>query len=85
VRVRCAHCGTTVDVTSEAVTRAAAALQRAGIRVPDKPMTLEDIHAKIAAREAAAREARNRAIVVSAVCLGIAAVLVLALALFGGR
>ncbi|MEJ7729102.1 MAG: hypothetical protein WKG00_07800 [Polyangiaceae bacterium] len=81
VRVRCAHCGATVDVTSEGVARAAAALQRAGIRVPDKPMTMEEIHAKIAVREGAARAARKRAIVVSSVCLGVAAAVALALVL----
>lgn len=86
VRVRCGHCGATVEVTSEGVTRAAAALQRAGIRVPERPMTMDDIQARIAEREATARAARKQAIVISGVCMGIAAVVVVAvLMLAGGR
>ena len=76
VRVCCAHCGATVDLTSEGVARVAAAIERAGIRVAGQPMTMTDIHAELAEREAAARAKRRQALILAAVfCVIIAALL----------
>jgi len=62
-------------------------LQRAGIRVAAKLMTQDDIHAKIAEREAAAVAERKRAIVITSVMMGVVAIvaLVLVIAIYQGR
>ncbi len=74
VRVRCAHCGVTVEITSEHVTQLAGALQQAGVRVAAKLMTQDDIHAVIAERQALAAAERKRAILTTSVLMGVLAV-----------
>lgn len=77
VRVRCEHCGATVEVTSEGVARLAETLQRAGVHVSSSPMSADDVRAEIAEREAAEAEQRRAALVVIGV-LGVLAVAVAA-------
>ncbi len=81
VRVRCTHCGATTDVTREGVARLAATLERAGVRVAERPMTAHEIHAELAARDAVERAKRRRARILAAVFCVLVAVLLGALLL----
>ncbi len=81
VRTRCPYCGATVDVTSHEALKAAAVLDRLGIRVPDNPMTVDQIREEMADRERESAAQRQTAIIVAGVVIAIAAVLGLAIAL----
>lgn len=65
VRVRCTHCGSTVEITSEGALHVAEALARVGIRIPDHVMSVEDIEEKIATRERERRAATRTALIVT--------------------
>jgi tetrahydromethanopterin S-methyltransferase subunit F len=83
VRVECRHCGTTNDIASEGAVRVANTLEEHGIRVPDNPMSLEDIESEIAEKDRLAKEsARTTGIVIGVLLALFAAVVVLSM-LFG--
>jgi LSD1 subclass zinc finger protein len=67
VRVRCEFCGAVNDVAAPQVVAVAQKLNRLGIRVPDRIMSVEDIEADLASRQAAEREKRRTALIVCAV------------------
>jgi uncharacterized Zn finger protein (UPF0148 family) len=83
VRVRCEHCGATVDVTSDGVARLAETLQRAGVHVSPSPMSTDDVRAEIAEREAAEAETRRMALVVIGVLAALGLVVAVAVFAFG--
>jgi LSD1 subclass zinc finger protein len=76
VRVTCAYCKAVNDVASPGAVRVAKRLEAAGIRVPDRVMSLDEIEADIAQRQAAERERLRTARIVAA-ALGVAFLIVL--------
>jgi hypothetical protein len=79
IRTRCPFCGAAVNLASAGALRVASTLDRLGIRVPDKPMTVDQIEEEIAERERARRMQLRDAAIVAAVLLGVAVVVGLAL------
>jgi hypothetical protein len=69
--VTCSFCGRVNDVASANVVAVARRLEQAGIRVPDRLMSREDIEADIARRQADERDKRRTALIVAGVLSGI--------------
>jgi len=67
VRVACPFCGAMNDIASEGAVRVAKKLDQLGIRVPERPMSVSDIEAKLARKAAEERAKRRTALIVATV------------------
>jgi uncharacterized Zn finger protein (UPF0148 family) len=67
VRTTCPYCGAMVDVTTEGALKVAAALERHGIRVPENPMTRDQIKARLDGMAEVEARKRRRAIIAAVV------------------
>jgi hypothetical protein len=76
VRVRCTYCGTTNDVASAGAVQVARKLDALGIRVPERPMTIEQIEEELASGAAKKEAERRTAIIVACVVCAITFVIV---------
>lgn len=81
VRVTCPYCRAVNDIASAGAVKVARRLDALGIRMPENPMTLDQIHEEINERAQAERAARRHNVTVALIVLGVVALLVLALAL----
>jgi hypothetical protein len=82
VRVSCSYCGAINEIASAGAVRVAKKLEQFGIRVPERPMTIEEIEAELAGHRNAERERRRMALIVATV-VALAVVLVLVLVMVG--
>jgi uncharacterized Zn finger protein (UPF0148 family) len=81
-RVICGHCGTVSEIASEGALRVAKVLERAGIRMPERPMTIDQIEDDLREREQAVEMRRKTAIVVAvAILVVVGGVVLLSLSL----
>jgi hypothetical protein len=83
VRVRCTYCGATNDIASAGAVQVARKLDQLGIRVPERPMTIDEIEDRLAQMEAKKRDERRMALIVAGVVCAIVGVMVVIALLVG--
>ncbi|MEZ4371483.1 MAG: hypothetical protein R3B07_11690 [Polyangiaceae bacterium] len=81
VRVTCPYCKAVNEIASAGAVKVAKQLDALGIRVPERPRTLDQIHEEISERQRAEATARRHHVTVALVMLGVVGVLVAVLAL----
>jgi LSD1 subclass zinc finger protein len=83
VRVECTHCHTVNEIASVGAVRVAKKLEQHGIRVPENPMTLDQIHEHFDAVEAERREKMKTQAIVIGVLVALAVIVGLGILLSG--
>lgn len=83
-RVRCSHCGVVSEVVGEGALRMARVLEQVGLRLPDKPMTVEEIEAEFRERDHEERARRKTALLVALVTAAALGLVLLLLVLADG-
>lgn len=70
-RVTCAHCGTVSEMATEGAMKVARVLEKHGLRMPEKPMSISEIEDEIRERDAVATMQRQTATIMAAVIVAL--------------